>query len=54
MTTDRAYRKAKDLDAVIQELLDVRGTQLDPDITTLFISKCLGIKIKEDRIQNSG
>lgn len=54
MTSDRAYREAKDLDAVIQELLDVRGTQLDPDITTLFISKCLGIKIKEDRIQNSG
>ena len=54
MTSNRAYRKAKNLDAVIQELLDVRGTQLDPDITTLFISKCLGIKLEEDRIQNSG
>ena len=54
MTSDRAYRKAKNLDAVINELLDVRGTQLDAEITNLFISKCLGITVKEDRIQNSG
>jgi len=45
MMSDRAYRKAKGLDAVIQELLDVRGTQLDPEITNLFISKCLGVKV---------
>jgi HD-GYP domain-containing protein (c-di-GMP phosphodiesterase class II) len=54
MTSDRAYRKAKKLDSVIQELLDVRGKQLDPEITNVFITKCLGIKIKEDRMQESG
>jgi HD-GYP domain-containing protein (c-di-GMP phosphodiesterase class II) len=51
MTSDRAYRQAKSLDDVVQELLDVRGKQLDPDITNIFISKCLGIKVEEDRIQ---
>jgi HD-GYP domain-containing protein (c-di-GMP phosphodiesterase class II) len=53
MTSDRAYRKAKKLDAVVQELLDVRGTQLDPEITNLFISKCLGIKLEEEREINA-
>ena len=45
MTSDRAYRKAKRFEAVIEELLDVRGTQLDAEITTIFITKCLGIYI---------
>jgi HD-GYP domain-containing protein (c-di-GMP phosphodiesterase class II) len=53
MTSDRAYRKAKKLDDVVQELLDVRGTQLDPEITNLFISRCLRIKVEDDRTQES-
>ena len=45
MTSDRAYRKAKRFEAVIKELLDVSGTQLDAEITRIFITKCLGIYI---------
>jgi HD-GYP domain-containing protein (c-di-GMP phosphodiesterase class II) len=53
MTSDRAYRKAKNLDAVVQELLDVRGTQLDAEITNIFITKCLGIKLEEESGQET-
>jgi HD-GYP domain-containing protein (c-di-GMP phosphodiesterase class II) len=45
MTSHRAYRKAKKMDEVIQELKDVSGKQLDADITRVFITKCLGINI---------
>jgi HD-GYP domain-containing protein (c-di-GMP phosphodiesterase class II) len=45
MTSDRAYRKAKRFEAVIKELLDVSGKQLDAEITHIFITKCLGIYI---------
>lgn len=45
MTSDRAYRKAKRIEDVIQELVDVSGTQLDAEITRVFITKCLGIYI---------
>lgn len=45
MTSDRAYRKAKSLEAVIKELIDVSGTQLDARITRIFITKCLGVVV---------
>jgi HD-GYP domain-containing protein (c-di-GMP phosphodiesterase class II) len=45
MTSDRAYRRAKRIEDVIQELVDVSGTQLDAEITRVFITKCLCIYI---------
>jgi HD-GYP domain-containing protein (c-di-GMP phosphodiesterase class II) len=54
MMSHRAYRKAKNIDAVIEELLDVRGKQLDAEITSTFISKCLGIELEEDSRQETG
>ena len=53
MTSHRAYRQAKHIDAVVEELLDVRGKQLDAEITNLFISKCLGIKLEKYRKINA-
>ena len=53
MTSDRAYRKAKDFESAVKELLDVSGTQLDPDITRVFITRCLGIKLKEEKRNKS-
>lgn len=37
MTSDRAYRKKLDLNAVTQELQKSSGTQFDPQLTTEFI-----------------
>ena len=43
MTTDRPYRQALGVDAVITELQRCRGTQFDPEIVDLAISS-LGIR----------
>jgi len=41
MTQDRAYRKALPVDVAIQELLNHKGTQFDPNITDIFVNKVL-------------
>lgn len=42
MTQDRAYRKALPHEVAIQELINNKGTQFDPDIVDVFINKVLG------------
>jgi len=37
MTSDRPYRKALALDVAINELVDNRGTQFDPEIVPVFV-----------------
>jgi len=41
MSSDRPYRKGLPLDVVLQEMRSVAGTQLDPDIVSLFIDNKL-------------
>ncbi len=41
ITNDRPYKKALDKTAAIEELKRSAGTQLDPDIVSVFISKVL-------------
>ena len=41
MTSNRAYRRAIPVKEVMQEMLHVSGTELDGEITRLFIEKCL-------------
>jgi HD-GYP domain-containing protein (c-di-GMP phosphodiesterase class II) len=43
ITSDRAYRDARSSDEAIQEMRRVSGTQLDTDITTIFIEQCLEV-----------
>ena len=38
MTTDRPYRKGLTFDRAIQEILDGRGTQFDPDLGLAFVA----------------
>ena len=47
MTSNRAYRRAMSLQDVKQEMMRVSGTQLDSEITQIFINSCLGKKIKK-------
>lgn len=42
ITNDRPYRKALDKSAAISELKKIAGSQLDPEIVSVFISKVLG------------
>lgn len=41
MTQDRAYRKALPEDVAIQEILNQKGTQFDPEIAEIFVEKVL-------------
>lgn len=37
MTTDRPYRKGLTFERAIEEILNGRGTQFDPDLATAFV-----------------
>lgn len=41
MSSDRPYRKGLPVDVVLQEMRSVAGTQLDPDVVTLFLDNKL-------------
>lgn len=43
MTQDRAYRKALPSDAAVDEIKRNSGTQFDPDIVDIFVSKVLDL-----------
>lgn len=47
MTSDRAYRKSLHLKNVVQEMLRVSGTQIDADVTRIFLSQCLRVNISK-------
>ena len=47
MTSDRAYRKSLHLKNVVQEMLRVSGTQIDADITRIFLCQCLRVNISK-------
>ncbi len=48
MTSSRPYRRALDFKIAIQELLDNRGSQFDPEIVDLFVS------LLETKVEGSG
>lgn len=41
MTQDRAYRKAMSVEAAVNEILNNKGTQFDPDIADIFVKEVL-------------
>jgi HD-GYP domain-containing protein (c-di-GMP phosphodiesterase class II) len=38
MTTDRPYRKGLTFERAIEEIMDGRGTQFDPDLGLAFVA----------------
>ena len=41
MVCDRPYRKALSVEDAVKELCKVSGTQLDPKLTRVFVTKVL-------------
>lgn len=52
LSTDRVYKKAWDLDEVIQYIKDQRGIQFDPSIVDIFINNIDDILAIKDRLSN--